>query len=379
MIRLAAPDLDEHDLAAVADVLRTGFLVQGHEVEAFELRIRELTGTTHAVAVSSCTAALHLGLLALQIAPGDLVAVTAYSWPASANVIALSGATPVFIDVDARTFNMDPGALERAMRAARGVRAIMPVHAFGGMAGMAELQAIATRYEVPIIEDAACALGAQLQGRAAGTWGEVGCYSFHPRKLVTTGEGGVVITDSGDIAARVRSLRNHGQAANSPRPDFILPGFNYRLTDFQAALGRTQLGKLDRLIAARRSLARQYDAWLAESDLLTPVSLEDAAHTYQSYVVLLSLTAPGQRDRVMTLLRERGIETSIGTHHLPLTTYWRRELGCKEGDFPVTDSVAARALALPLHTGLSTDDQQRVVEELNAALHEVHSAGAARD
>jgi dTDP-4-amino-4,6-dideoxygalactose transaminase len=378
MIRLAAPDLDEHDFAAVADVLRTGFLVQGREVEAFELRIRELTGTAHAIAVSSCTAALHLGLLALQIAPGDLVAVTAYSWPASANVIALSGAMPVFVDIDARTFNMDPGSLDRAMRVARGIRAIMPVHAFGGMAAMAEIKAIASRYEVPIIEDAACAMGAVFGGRAAGTWGDVGCYSFHPRKLVTTGEGGVVITESPDIAARIRSLRNHGQAPNAPRADFVLPGFNYRLTEFQAALGRTQLGKLERIIAVRRQLARQYDAWLSESGVVTPASLEGSAHTYQSYVLLLPLSAPGQRDRVMTLLKQRGIETSIGTHHLPLTTYWRRELGCKEGDFPVTDDVAARALTLPLHTALSTEDQRTVVEELKAALHEVRSAGGAR-
>jgi dTDP-4-amino-4,6-dideoxygalactose transaminase len=379
MIRLAAPDLDEHDLAAVAAVLRTGSLIQGHQVEAFELRMQELTGAAHAAAVSSCTAALHLGLLALHIAPGDSVAVAAYSWPASANVIALSGAMPVFVDIDARTFNMDPGALDNAMRGARRVKAIMPVHAFGGMADMAEITAIASRYEVPIIEDAACALGAALNGRPAGTWGDVGCFSFHPRKLVTTGEGGVVITESREIAAHVRTLRNHGQAPNAPRPDFVLPGFNYRLTEFQAALGRTQLTKLDRLIAARRQLAHQYDAWLAESGVLTPVSLENAAHTYQSYVVLLPTTAPDQRDRVMGLLRQRGIETSIGTHHLPLTTYWRRELGCKEGDFPVTDDVAARAVTLPLHTGLSVDEQRTVVEELQAALHKVLSLGATRD
>jgi dTDP-4-amino-4,6-dideoxygalactose transaminase len=379
MIRLAAPDLDEHDLAAVADVLRTGLLVQGQQVEAFEHRIEELTGAAHAVAVSSCTAALHLGLLAMRVAPGDRVAVAAYSWPASANVIALCGAAPVFVDIDARTFNMDPGALDRALRGASRVKAIMPVHAFGGMAGMAEIKAIAVRYAVPIIEDAACALGAALNGRPAGTWGDLGCYSFHPRKLVTTGEGGVIITESPEIAARVRTLRNHGQAPDAPRPDFILPGFNYRLTEFQAALGRTQLSKLHRLIAARRRLAGQYDESLDGSGVLSPISIEPSAHTYQSYVVLLPSIAARQRDRVIALLKQYGIEAGIGTHHLPLTTYWRREVGCTEGDFPVTDHVAARALTIPLHTGLSIDDQRTVVAGLRAALDEVLSSGEPSD
>jgi dTDP-4-amino-4,6-dideoxygalactose transaminase len=373
MIRLAAPDLDETDLMAVCDVLRSGYLVQGRQVEMFESRIGELTGTAHAVAVSSCTAALHLSLLALNIGPGDSVAVTSYSWPASANVIALCGAVPVFVDIEPRTFNMDPRALEYALRSSGPIRAVLVVHAFGAMAAMADIRAIAGRYKVPVIEDAACALGASLDRRSAGAWGDVGCFSFHPRKLVTTGEGGIIVTQSSEVAIRTRTLRNHGQDPASAKPDFVIPGFNYRLTDFQAALGLTQLAKLERVLAAHRELARRYDAWFAGTGILTPIALEESAHTYQSYVVLLPTERPEQRDRVIAILRTHGVESGIGTHHLPLTTNWRHTLGCKPGDFPVADEVAARALALPLHISLSVEDQRRVAGAVQVAVREVLS------
>lgn len=379
MIRLSAPDLDDNDLAAVCEVLRTGYLVQGRRVEAFEHRVAALSGVAHAVAVSSGTAALHLGLLALDIGPGDAVAVATYSWPASANVIALCGAVPVFVDIDRRTFTMAPTSLEAAMRSSERIKAILPVHAFGGMASMAEISSIAAKYAIPIIEDAACALGAALGGRPAGSWGDVGCFSFHPRKLVTTGEGGVMITRSDEIAAQARALRNHGQDPRRASPDFVRPGYNYRLTDFQAALGLAQLEKLERLVSTHRRLAREYDALFAGTRVLTPLALEDAAHTYQSYVVLLPVSKAEQRDWVIARLKLRGIESGIGTHHLPLTTYWRRTLGCKVGEHPATDEVATRALALPLHSALSAEDQHRIAEEVQAALHDVLSTGESGD
>jgi perosamine synthetase len=376
MIRLAAPDLDENDLAAVSAVLRTGHLVQGRQVEAFENQIKELTGAAHAVAVSNCTAALHLALLALNIGPGDHVAVTTYSWPASANVIALCGALPVFVDIDPRSFNMDPHALDRALGAGARVKAILVVHAFGGMADMSQIASIAARHGVPIIEDAACALGASLGGQPAGTWGEIGCFSFHPRKVVTTGEGGVLVTHSRNLAAHARALRNHGLDPDASTPAFILAGFNYRLTDFQAALGLTQLSKLNRLLETHHHLAQRYDSGFRDTRVLQPIAMEEAAHTYQSYVVLLPVQGPDQRNSVVGLLRDAGVEAGIGTHHLPLTTYWRRVLGCREGDFPVTDDVAGRALAVPLHTGLSVDDQGRVMDIVQSAVDEVRSVGA---
>jgi perosamine synthetase len=371
MIRLAAPEIDDNDLAAVTAVLRTGYLVQGRQVEALENRVAELTGARHAVAVSSCTAALHLSLLALDIGAGDAVAVASYSWPASANVIALCGALPVFVDVNPRTFNMDPASLEQTMRSSRRIKAILPVHAFGGMAQMAEIRSIAARYEIPVVEDAACALGATLDGRPAGAWGVVGCFSFHPRKLVTTGEGGIIVTESPEVAARMRILRNHGQDLSTGRPDFVQPGFNFRLTEFQAALGLAQLDKLERIVTTHRRVAQQYNSMFADTQVLHPIALEDTAHTYQSYVVLLPVRTAEQRDRVIARLKERGIESGIGTHHLPLTTYWRRSLGCKAGDYPATDEVAARALALPIHSSVSGEDPRRIADEVQAALHHV--------
>jgi dTDP-4-amino-4,6-dideoxygalactose transaminase len=259
MIRLTIPSIDEDDLHAVREVLASGYLVQGKKVAAFEQIVADYVGTKYAVVVSNCTAALHLSLLALDVRPGDLVLVTAYSWLSTANVIELCGAHPVFVDISPDSFNMNPDclkkALERLMTATdsgRRVKAILPVHTFGQMADMPAILKLAELYNIPVIEDAACALGATLHGRQAGTWGMMGCFSFHPRKAITTGEGGILTTNDSALASRLRALRNHGQDPDASSPDFIMPGFNYRMTEFQAALGITQMAKLDRIIANDR-------------------------------------------------------------------------------------------------------------------------------
>ena len=368
MIRLALPEIDERDIAAVVDALRSGYLVQGARVRAFEERVADAVGTKHAVAVSNCTAALQLALLALDIAPGDHVAVTTYSWPATANVIALCGAEPVFVDIDPRTFNMDPARLEQALAADPTIRAVLPVHAFGGMADMPRILEAAARHDVPVIEDAACALGARLGGRRAGQWGRAGCFSFHPRKAVTTGEGGVLATDDVAIADRARALRNHGQDPCAPGPDFVLPGYNLRMTEFQAALGATQMEKLPAIMAARRERAARYDALLSGTPVATPTALEPDAHVFQSYVVMLPSSASARRDAIIAALRDDGIEVTIGTYHMPLTRYFRASRGFKPGDFPATDDVAGRAITLPLHTRLTSAEQETVARRLLAEL-----------
>ncbi|HQY63616.1 MAG TPA: DegT/DnrJ/EryC1/StrS family aminotransferase, partial [Polyangiaceae bacterium] len=259
MIRLSVPSINEDDLAAVARVLKTGFLVQGPEVAKFEASMKAITGSKHAVALTNCTAALQLALLALDVRPGDLVPVTAYSWLSTANVIELCGAQPVFVDIDERTFNMCPDALEATLArvtktedARRRLKAILPVHTFGQTADMTRLLAIAERYGLPLVEDAACALGATWHGKQAGAMGVMGCFSFHPRKALTTGEGGAITTDDEALANRLRALRNHGQDPTAPSADFIMPGFNTRMTEFQAALGVTQLARLEPVLAGRR-------------------------------------------------------------------------------------------------------------------------------
>jgi len=364
VIRLAAPDIDDDDIAAVSGVLRSGQLVQGREVASFEAEVCALLGSSHAVAVGSCTAALHLALLALGIRPGDEVIVPAFSWPATANVVVFCGATPVFVDIDEQSFAMDSAGLSRAISSGNRIRAIIPVHPFGLMADIRRVMSEARTAGIPVIEDAACALGASIDGRPAGRWGTMGCFSFHPRKAVTTGEGGVIVTEDPVSARRLRMLRNHGQDPDAPSPDFVMAGLNQRMTDFQAALGRSQLRKLPALLTGRRAMAQRYDELLGDSTVRTPTAIEPSAHVYQSYVVLLRRERSGDRDAIIAQMRAAGVEASIGTHHIPLLRYYRTTFGYHAGDFPVTDTVASRAIALPLHSRLSPDDQARVVEVL---------------
>ena len=335
MIRLTRPSIEEDDLEAVRKVVQSGQLVQGPNVARFEEEIAAYVGATHAVVVTNCTAALQMALMATNVGPGDLVVVGAYSWPTTANVVELCGAQPIFADIDSATFNIRPDALAetlarlfRSPDLGRRVKAIIPIHVFGQMADMPEVVAIADRYGVPIIEDAACALGASLGGRQAGTWGRMGCFSFHPRKAITTGEGGAIVTNDERIARYLRALRNHGQDFAADTPDqFLFPGFNNRMTEFQAALGITQMAKLDRVIAARRKLACRYDAILDNALCRRGSRSPDPAHVFQSYVVLLPTEAAPHRATLIRTLRDRGIETQIGTWHMPLITYYRSRYG----------------------------------------------------
>lgn len=370
MIRLAHPPVDERDLEAVASVLRSGWLVQGPEIRAFEDETARRAGSAHGIAVSNGTAALHLALLAMGIRPGEEVAVASYSWPATANAIVLCGAIPVFIDIEPGTFGMDPDRLAAVLVERPAIRAVLPVHVFGGICDMPGIRAAADAHRIPLLEDSACALGATLGGRPAGAWGTAACFSFHARKLVTTGEGGVVVTDDETLANRVRALRNHGQDPTATAPDFITAGFNCRLTEFQGALGRRQLAKLDGLIAQHRRIAEWYRAELKDLPLVLPGGLEPDAHVYQAYVVLLPPELAAKRTDFIAGLKRDGVETTIGTHHIPLTTYYRKLHGYRPGDFPVTDDLAARAMALPIHHALSRPDVATVAKALARAMGE---------
>lgn len=371
MVRLTIPTIEEDDLQAVREVLSSGYLVQGQRVAAFERAVADYVGTKYAVAVSSCTAALHLALLATDIRAGDLVLVTSYSWIATANVIELCGAQPVFVDIRPDTFNMDPSCLEAALLrlmtvadTAQRVKAILPVHTFGQMADMPEILELADRYNLPVIEDAACALGATLHGRQAGTWGVMGCFSFHPRKTITTGEGGMITTNDYSLVRRLRALRNHGQDPEAPSPDFIVPGFNYRMTEFQAALGLTQINKFERLVTVRRNLIAYYNKLMAGSPMQTPTVSTGSFPVYQSYILLLPKETAAHQADIICQLKNKGVETTIGTWHIPLTTYFRTRYGYKLGDFPKTDLVFTHALSLPLYEGLTQSEQERVADYL---------------
>jgi dTDP-4-amino-4,6-dideoxygalactose transaminase len=377
MIRLALPNIDQHDIEAVVETLRSGFLVQGRRVASFEQSLADYVGTGYAVAVSSCTAALHASLLALNVGRDDMVIVTAYSWPATANVIALCGAQPVFVDIQPDTFNMEPEELERTLKrlmavsgTAKKVKAVVPVHTFGQLADMTAVLSVSQRYGIPVLEDAACALGAQRDGRQAGTWGVAGCFSFHPRKAITSGEGGMITTNSYALTKTLRALRNHGLDSESSTPQFIMPGFNYRMTEFQAAFGERQLEKLDDIVKKRRAVALVYDRLLQDAPLRTPCISANSNPNYQSYVVRLDPAYSDARDRIIEKMMERGIETNIGTYDMTRTGYFNARYGFGERCFPRAGEAEALSLALPMHENLSEDDVQHIAMNLKETLLE---------
>ncbi len=349
-VRLARPDVGEEELAEVAAVLETGQLTMGPKVAELESELARACGTEHAVVVSSGTAALHLAVLALGIGPGDEVIVPAYTFPATANVVALAGGTPVLVDVDPDTFNLDPHKVELTPR----TKAIVPVHLFGRPACLEELP------ETTLLEDAAGALGAQRQGRPCGGLGAAGCLSFHPRKIVTTGEGGAVTTNDAELAERVRSARHHGWSPSDRYDDMPRGSTNYRLSDILCAIGIPQVRRLEALLAARERIAAGYAERLADLPVLLPAADEGDRHGWQAYVIQLD-----RRDEAMTALRAQGIQCQIGTYALHRLSAYR-----DQGNFPGADECFERALALPLHTRLTEPELDRVAEALTAVVSE---------
>jgi perosamine synthetase len=348
LIRLAWPDLGEEELAAVAEVFESGRLTMGPKVEEFEDGLARACEVEHAAVVSSGTAALHLAVLALGIGPGDEVIVPAYTFPATANVVALAGARPVLADVDPETMNVRPEAVADAVT--ERTRAVLVVHLFGRPARWGQIAA-GVPDGVELLEDAAGALGARLAGRPCGGLGRLGCLSFHPRKIVTTGEGGAVTTSDVQLAEAVRSMRHHGwRGAEMPAP-----GLNYRLPDILCAVGITQLRRLESLLEARERLAAAYAERL-EGHVQLPSADEGDTHGWQAYVVQVE-----RRDEALTALRAAGIEAQIGTYALHQLGAYR-----DQGSFPGADRVYERALALPLHNRLTESDVDRVAEVLTA-------------
>jgi perosamine synthetase len=347
LIRLAKPPVGEEELAEIREVLESGQLTMGPKVTEFESLLAGLAGTSDAIAVSSGTAALHVAVLALGIGPGDEVLVPAYTFPATANVVALVGATPVLVDVDPVTMNMDTD--DAARRVTSRTKAVLAVHLFGRPARLEELPA-----GLPIIEDAAGALGARRGDRPCGSLGSIACFSFHPRKIVTTGEGGAVTTADADLAEASRSLRHHGWSPSGGYVDMPAPAFNYRLSDVLCALGIPQLRRFDELYAAYDRIAAGYTERLSRI-VTTPTTDAGDRHGWQAYVVQVD-----DRDRVMEGLRAQGIQCQIGTYALHRLSAYR-----DQGSFPGADAAFERALALPLHTGLTEPELDRVAEALD--------------
>ena len=345
LIRLAWPDVGAAEAEAVAEVLASGQLTMGPKVEEFERGLAAACGTEHAVVVSSGTAALHLAVLALGIGPGDEVLVPAYTFPATANVVALAGAKPVLVDVDPETMNLDPAKLEAGSR----TKAIIAVDLFGRPVRVEQLP-----NGLPVLEDAAGALGAKRRGRPCGSLGALACLSFHPRKIVTTGEGGAVTTDDDELADAIRRMRHHGI---EPRGDFAIAhaGLNYRLSDILCAVGIPQLARLDELLETRTRLAAGYTERLGEI-VDVPTADEGDVHGWQAYVIQVDGAAT-----VIAALREQGIEAQVGTYALHRLDAYR-----DQGEFPGASRVFDRAVALPFHTRLTESDLDRVAGALTS-------------
>jgi perosamine synthetase len=371
-VPFARPYLTGDEGAAVAQVIASGWVSQGPRVREFEAAFAERVGAAEAVAVSNCTTALQLALYVSGVGPGDEVIVPSMSFIATANAVWQCGATPVFADVDPRTFNLDPYSAERAITSR--TKAIMPVHQLGLPAEMNRFFSIADRHGLALVEDAACAIGATYHSRPIGSLGPLACFSLHPRKVITTGEGGMIAVQDPDVAARLRQLRQHAMdvsdLARHGSRDVVIEsyperGWNYRMTDMQAALGLCQLQVLDDILGERRRLAERYTAAIEDIDFLAPPFEPGyAQRTWQSYAVTLADDAPVDRNELMRLLLLDGVPTRRGV----MAIHREGAYADVVVDLPNTDRASDRSLMLPLFAGLTDEQQDYVIDCLASHL-----------
>ena len=359
--------LDEREEELVLEVLRSGRLSLGPTIERFEELIAERVGARYAAAVSSATAGLHMLCRIAGLGPGDEAITSPLSFASSANCFIFEGAIPVFADVDARTLNLDPAALEEAIT--ERTKAVVAVDMFGYPCELDQIRAICEQHGLALIEDAAEALGAEYKGRPVGGHGASAVFGFYPNKQIATGEGGAVVTDSEREWQELRSLRNQGRDYEGGAWfHHVRLGFNYRWTDVQAAIGIGQLEKLDRLLTLRAEAAERYNRLLADVDGVELLCLDDADHRRSWFVYVVALPPEADRARMMEELRGQGIGTAEYVPCVHLQPYMRETYGFREGACPVAESVASRTLALPFFPQLEANDQERVVEALRAAL-----------
>lgn len=374
-IPIAIPSFGREELEALYEPMSTGWLTQGPKVSQFEKSFSKIHDVKSSLAVTSCTTGLHLVLQALGIGPGDEVIVPAFTWIATANVVLYCGATPVFCDIDVKTYNIDVNSvLEKVTDK---TKAIIAVHLFGLCADIDAIKNIIPSY-IHIIEDAACAAGASYKGQMAGSLGIAGVFSFHPRKSITTGEGGMITTSDEKLSRLLETMRNHGAEipeevrhhSSKPYdlPDFKVLGYNYRMTDLQAAIGVVQLAKLNNFIEERSQLANLYTENLQNIDWLIPQSIPKyiTQHAWQSYVCYVDPDkAPQSRNQIMERLQQMGISTRPGTHAIHMLSYYKEKYGYKPDDFLNAKKCAENTMAIPLHNAMKKDDVEYIMEAIN--------------
>ena len=369
-IPLSAPDITQREIDAVVDVLKTPVLSIGPQIEEFERRCAQVARRRQAVAVSSGTAALHCMLIAAGLKEGDEIITTPFSFVASTNCILYINAKPVFVDINPQTLNLDPARVQAAITPR--TRAIIAVEAFGHPGGMADLEQIARRHELILIEDSCEGFGGKLKDRPIGSFGRASCFAFYPNKQITTGEGGVIVTDCDRIADICRSLRNHGRDGSAWLSHQRL-GFSYRMSEINAAIGVVQTDRLDEILQSRRRAAREYFERLLDNHyILLPTIPEEVAMSWFVFVIRLSdLFDPGDRDEIMKLMRAEGVGCSNYFPPIHLQPYIMDLLHTRRGDYPICEYIADRTLALPFFTQITSQQIQQTCITLNRAIERV--------
>ena len=374
IVSIAAPCIGKKDIEAIKKPLLSGWLTQGACVKDFENKFSGIHGVKHAVATTSCTTALHLALVALGVGPGDEVIVPSFTWLATVNAVEYTGARPVFCDVERGTYNISVKNMRALINTK--TKAVIPVHLFGLCADMERLLSVCKEHKLFVVEDAACAISAAIRDKKAGSFGDIGCFSFHPRKIVTTGEGGMCVTNNSELAQRLISLRNHGASVSEEKrcagdkpylmPDYKVLGYNYRMTDLQGALGSAQLSRLEFFIRERQKWAQWYRQTLKGLNwLIMPHVPEGFGHSYQSFVCYVDEnSSPGPRDKIMEKLHSKGVSTRAGTMAVHMQKYYAKKYDIKPGEFPVSRDCALYSLAIPLHNKMTPDDYRYVVSVL---------------